>query len=180
MCTRRRRTRRSPDAIEAIREHVKKQLGDKYIPETPNVYSSKKDAQDAHEAIRPTNIAWTPEFVRRYVSDEQYRLYSLIWERAVTSQMRAAVFDQTTVDIEAKADMSYDFRTTGSILKFPGFLWYEEEAKKAKAARDAKAAEEAARLEQKAAENAADGDAEAEAAKDATSEEGSADRRLPS
>ena len=115
-------TRMSPDAIDAIREHVKKQLGDKYIPEKPNVYSSKKDAQDAHEAIRPTNIAWTPEFVRRYVSDEQFRLYSLIWERAVTSQMVPAVFDQTTVDIEAKADMSYDFRTTGSVLKFAGFL----------------------------------------------------------
>ena len=54
-------TRMSPDAIDAIREHVKKKLGDKYIPETPNVYKSKKDAQDAHEAIRPTNIAWTPE-----------------------------------------------------------------------------------------------------------------------
>ncbi|HTV08268.1 MAG TPA: type I DNA topoisomerase [Candidatus Aquilonibacter sp.] len=169
-------TRMSPDAIEAIRAHVKKQLGDKYIPETPNVYSSKKDAQDAHEAIRPTNIAWTPEFVRRYVSDEQFRLYSLIWERAVTSQMVPAVFDQTTVDIEAKADMSYDFRTTGSVLKFAGFLWYEEEAKKAKAARDAKAAADAARQEQKAKESRADGDADVDG--DGAKEE-DADRRLP-
>jgi DNA topoisomerase-1 len=167
-------TRMSPDAIEAIRAHVKKQLGDKYIPGTPNVYSSKKDAQDAHEAIRPTNISWTPEFVRRYVSDEQFRLYSLIWERAVTSQMVPAVFDQTTVDIEAKADMSYDFRTTGSVLKFAGFLWYEEEAKKVKAARDAKASVEAARLEQKAQDARADNDADGEAAK-----EDDADRRLP-
>jgi DNA topoisomerase-1 len=167
-------TRMSPDAIEAIRAHVKKQLGDKYIPGTPNVYSSKKDAQDAHEAIRPTNISWTPEFVRRYVSDEQFRLYSLIWERAVTSQMVPAVFDQTTVDIEAKADMSYDFRTTGSMLKFAGFLWYEEEAKKVKAARDAKASVEAARLEQKAQDARADNDADGEAAK-----EDDADRRLP-
>jgi DNA topoisomerase-1 len=166
-------TRMSPDAIEAIREHVKKQLGDEYIPEKPNVYASKKDAQDAHEAIRPTNIAWTPQFVRRYVSDEQFRLYSLVWERAVTSQMAPAVFDQTTVDIEAKADLSYDFRTTGSVLKFAGFLWYEEETKKAKAARDGKAAAEAARQEQKAHDARVD-DGDGEAAK-----EEEADHRLP-
>ncbi len=170
-------TRMSPDAIEAIREHVKKQLGDKYIPDAPNVYSSKKDAQDAHEAIRPTNIAWTPQFVRRYVSDEQFRLYSLIWERAVTSQMVPAVFDQTTVDIEAKAEMSYDFRTTGSVLKFAGFLWYEEEAKKAKAARDAKASVEAARLEQKAQDARADNDGDGDGG-EATRED-EAERRLP-
>ncbi|HEX4156317.1 MAG TPA: type I DNA topoisomerase [Acidobacteriaceae bacterium] len=171
-------TRMGPDAIEAIREHVKKQLGEEYIPEKPNVYASKKDAQDAHEAIRPTNIAWTPEFVRRYVSDEQFRLYSLIWERAATSQMAPAVFDQTTVDIEAQAEtvapMSYDFRTTGSVLKFAGFLWYEEETKRTKAARDAKAAAEAARLEQKAQDSRADGDGDGEAAR-----EDEAERRLP-
>ncbi|HEV2578227.1 MAG TPA: type I DNA topoisomerase [Acidobacteriaceae bacterium] len=167
-------TRMSPDAIEAIREHVSKQLGKEYVPEKPNVYSSKKDAQDAHEAIRPTNIAWTPEFVRRYVSDEQFRLYSLIWERAVTSQMVPAVFDQTTVDIEAKADISYDFRTTGSVLKFAGFLWYEEQAKKAKAARDVKASADAARQEQKAQDSRADGDADGDGAK-----EDEAERRLP-
>jgi DNA topoisomerase-1 len=169
-------TRMSPDAIEAIREHVKKEVGADYIPATAIVYTSKKDAQDAHEAIRPTSVAYTPAFVRRYVSDEQFRLYSLIWERAVTSQMVPAVFDQTTVDIEAKAGMSYDFRTTGSVLKFAGFLWFEEEAKKAKAARDAKASAEAAKLEAKAAESRADGDADG-----ATegAEEDDADKRLP-
>ena len=172
-------TRMSPDAIEAIRDHVKKNVGAEYLPATPNVYSSKKDAQDAHEAIRPTNVEYTPAFVRKYVSDEQFRLYSLIWERAVSSQMVPAVFDQTTVDIEAKADLSYDFRTTGSVLKFAGFLHFEEEGKKAKAARDAKASAEQAKLEAKAAENAADADSEAEQAKDATSEDSAADRRLP-
>jgi len=116
-----------------------------------------------------------PDEVRKYLSDEQYRLYKLIWERAVTSQMTPAIFDQTTVDIEAKADISYDFRTTGSVLKFDGFLRFEEEAKKAKAARDAKAAAE----EKKLAAASADADSEAEAANDATSEDGSADRRLP-
>jgi DNA topoisomerase-1 len=170
-------TRMSPDAVEAIREHVRKDCGAEYVPEKPNVYSSKKDAQDAHEAIRPTNIAWTPAFVRRYVSDEQFRLYQLIWERAVTSQMTQAVFDQTTVDIEAKADMAYDFRTTGSVLKFAGFLWYEEEAKKAKAAREAKSAVEALQ-EQRAAESRADGDADADGAHEAGGDDG-AERRLP-
>jgi DNA topoisomerase-1 len=172
-------TRMSPDATQAIRDHVKKQLGEKYLSDTPNIYASKKDAQDAHEAIRPTSVDYTPEFVRKYVSDEQFRLYSLIWERAVTSQMSQAVFDQTSVLIEAKADMVYDFRTTGSVLKFAGFLHFEEEAKKAKAARDAKASAEALKLEQKAAENAAAADGDEEAAKDASSEDSSAERRLP-
>jgi DNA topoisomerase-1 len=171
-------TRMSPDAIESVRAHVKKQCGTEYVPEKPNVYSSKKDAQDAHEAVRPTNIGWTPDFVRKYVSDEQFRLYQLIWERAVTSQMVPAVFDQTTVEIEAKADMSFDFRTTGSVLKFAGFLWYEEQGKKAKAARDAAAAELAALQDKKAAEARADGE-DGESDKDSTSEESSADRRLP-
>jgi len=168
-------TRMSPDAVKEVRDWVGKKFGDKYLPATENVYKSKKDAQDAHEAIRPTSISFVPDEVRKYLSDEQYRLYKLIWERAVTSQMTPAIFDQTTVDIEAKADISYDFRTTGSVLKFDGFLRFEEESKKAKAARDAKAAAE----EKKLAAASADADSEAEAAKDATSEDGSADRRLP-
>ena len=171
-------TRISPDAIKEIREYIAKDLGAKYLPATENVYKSKKavEAQDAHEAIRPTNIRFVPDQIRRYLSDEQYRLYKLIWERAVTSQMTPAVFDQTTVDIEAKADVSYDFRTTGSVLKFDGFLRFEEEAKKAKATRDAKAAAEAAIAEKRLADAS---DSNADDAKDATSEESSADRRLP-
>jgi DNA topoisomerase-1 len=168
-------TRMSPDAVAEVRAWVGKKFGDKYLPATENVYKSKKDAQDAHEAIRPTSIGFVPDEVRKYLSDEQYRLYKLIWERAVTSQMTPAIFDQTTVDIEAKADVSYDFRTTGSVLKFDGFLRFEEEAKKAKAARDAKAAAE----EKKLAAASADADSDAEAAKDATSEESSSERRLP-
>jgi DNA topoisomerase I len=171
-------TRMSPDAVKEIREFVGKKYGDKYLPATENVYKSKKDAQDAHEAIRPTSVSFVPDEIRRYLSDEQYRLYRLIWERAVSSQMTPAVFDQTTVDIEATAEMSYDFRTTGSILKFDGFLRFEEDAKKAKAARDAKAT---AAEDKKLAASSADGD-RADDAKDATSEGGadeSPDRRLP-
>ncbi len=154
-----------------------KKFGDKYLPEKANVYKSKKDAQEAHEAIRPTSVGYVPDEVRRYLSDEQYRLYKLIWERAVTSQMMAAVFDQTTVEIEAKAEATYDFRTTGSILKFDGWLRFEEETKKAKALRAAAEAKAEA-AEKRQISQSADAD-DAESVKDSTSEESSADRRLP-
>jgi DNA topoisomerase-1 len=154
-------TRMSPDAVQEIREWVGKKFGDKYLPATENTYKSKKDAQEAHEAIRPTSVSFVPDEVRKYLSDEQYRLYKLIWERAVTSQMTPAIFDQTTVEIEAKADISYDFRTTGSILKFDGWLRFDEEAKKSKAARAAAEAEQSKQ------------------SSDADDEESSADRRLP-
>ena len=167
-------TRMSADAIDSMRDHVRRECGDAFIPQTPNSYSSKKEAQDAHEAIRPTSVAFTPEFVRRFVSDEQHRLYKLIWERAVTSQMVPAVFDQTTVDIEAKSEMSFQFRTTGSVLKFAGYLFFEERDKALKAARDAKS--DAA--DKKLAEGSAEGDS-AEGAGDATSEDSANDRRLP-
>ena len=77
---------------------------------------------------------FTPESIRRYLSDEQFRLYRLIWQRFVSSQMTPAVFDQTTVDVAAKAKNTYDFRVSGSVLKFDGFLKFEEEDKKARAA----------------------------------------------
>jgi DNA topoisomerase-1 len=163
----------SADAVAEIREWVNKKLGGKYVPEKANAYKSKKDAQEAHEAIRPTNISFVPDEVRKYLSDEQFRLYKLIWERAVTSQMTPAVFDQTTVEIEAKAEGTYDFRTTGSILKFDGWLRFDEEAKKAKAAR---AAAEVA--EKKVISQSAEAD-DTENAADSTSEDSSADRRLP-
>ncbi len=168
-------TRMSPDAVLAIRDHVKKECGAEYVPEQPNSYTSKKDAQDAHEAVRPTNIAFTPEFVRKYVSDEQFRLYQLIWERAVSSQMVPAVFDQTTVEIQARSSLRYGFRTTGSVLKFAGFLWYEERAKKARAERNTAAST----AEQRAVASSVDGEEKAELAKDATSEDSAGDRRLP-
>ncbi len=122
-------TRVSPDAIADARAYVEKNLGTQYLPAKPNEYKSKKDAQDAHEAIRPTNVAFTPESIRKYLSDEQYKLYRLIWQRFVASQMVPAVFDQTTVDIAAKADKTYDFRVSGSILKFDGFLKVYEQVK---------------------------------------------------
>ena len=170
-------TNMSADAVKEIREWVDKKFGGKYVPEKANIYKSKKDAQEAHEAIRPTNVSFVPDEVRKYLSDEQYRLYKLIWERAVTSQMTPAVFDQTTVEIEAKSEATYDFRTTGSILKFDGWLRFEEETKKAKASRAAAEAKAEA-AEKRQISQSADVD-DAEGAKDSTSEESSADRRLP-
>jgi len=124
-------TRVSPDAIVEAREYVQKNLGAQYLPAKANEYKSKKDAQDAHEAIRPTNVAFTPESIRKNLSEEQYKLYKLIWQRFVASQMVPAVFDQTTVDIAAKADRTYDFRVSGSVMKFDGFLQvYEQIAEK--------------------------------------------------
>jgi DNA topoisomerase I len=121
-------TRVAPDAISTVRQYITQKIGHQYIPGEANIYRSKKDAQDAHEAIRPTNPELHPDSIRRFLSDEQYRMYKLIWQRFVASQMVPAVYDQTTVNIEAKADRSYDFRASGSILKFDGFLKVYEEA----------------------------------------------------
>ena len=115
-------TRVSADSIVEARDYVKKKLGAKYLPEKPVDYKGKKDAQDAHEAIRPTRVDYTPESIKASLSDEQYRLYKMIWQRFVSSQMMPAISDQTTVEIAAKSDRTYDFRVTGSVLKFDGFL----------------------------------------------------------
>jgi DNA topoisomerase I len=145
-------TRVSPDAIAEARTFIGK-LGAGYLPATPNEYAGKKQvqAQDAHEAIRPTNVAYTPQSIRKYLSDEQFRLYKLIWQRFVSSQMTPAVFDQTTVDIVAQAKQAYDFRATGSVLKFDGHLKFEEEDKRAR---------QAAKEQARAAEADADGEDE--------------------
>jgi DNA topoisomerase-1 len=107
------------DALEQVRSLIGADYGATYLPEKPIFYKSKKDAQDAHEAIRPTDVARTPESVRKYLDDDMYRLYRLIWQRFVASQMVPAVFDQTTIDIAAG---DYQFRASGAVLKFNGFL----------------------------------------------------------
>jgi len=115
----------APEAITAARDWVAKQLGAQYLPESPNSYKGKKDAQDAHEAIRPTDAARTPESLARYLSDEQLKLYTLIWKRFVASQMVPAVYDVTTANIAANSSKTrkiYDFRVSGSVLRFDGFL----------------------------------------------------------
>ncbi len=121
----------APEAIAGAREWVGKQLGKQYLPETPNLYKGKKEAQDAHEAIRPTDVSRTPESIAKYLSDEQLKLYRLIWQRFVASQMMPAVFDVTTAKIaavSAKTGKTYDFRASGSVVRFDGFLKVYETA----------------------------------------------------
>src|SRR5579864_5807786 len=109
----------SNDAIAQVRELIPQRFGSDYLPEKPNYYKSKKDAQEAHEAIRPTDVSRAPEDVRKYLDDDLFKLYQLIWQRFVASQMLPAIFDQTTIDISAG---DYTFRATGSVQKFDGYL----------------------------------------------------------
>ncbi|HEX2919047.1 MAG TPA: type I DNA topoisomerase, partial [Edaphobacter sp.] len=154
-------TRVSPDAIAEAREYIGR-LGPGYLPAKPNEFAGKKQAQaqDAHEAIRPTSVRFTPDSIRKYLSDEQYRLYKLIWQRFVASQMTPAVFDQTTVEIEAKAKLTYDFRVSGSVLKFDGHLKFEEEEKRARQTAKEKAARDERLAQQTDADPEANDDAE--------------------
>ena len=119
-------TRISDDAMQMVRSYVSDLYGGPYLPEKPVVYKTKKDAQDAHEAIRPTYVSRTPDDLKAFLSDDEYKLYRLIWTRFVASQMNPAVYDQTSVEITAG---DYMFRASGRVLKFDGFLKvYEETA----------------------------------------------------
>jgi len=123
----------SNDAIGEVRELIGSTYGKEFVPESPNVYKAKKAAQEAHEAIRPTSVARHPDEIKKYLHEDEYKVYKLIWQRFVASQMNAAIFDQTSVDIEAKAaNESFTFRVTGSVPKFEGFLKVYEEAKETK------------------------------------------------
>jgi DNA topoisomerase-1 len=124
-------TRVSNDALDDVRGLIKDRFGPQFCPETPNVYKSKKDAQDAHEAIRPSSARRAPEEIAQYLQEDELKLYKLIWMRFVASQMPPAVFDQTTIDVAAKGKdgATYMFRATGSVPKFKGFLEVYEEGK---------------------------------------------------
>jgi DNA topoisomerase-1 len=111
-------TRTSGDALQACREHIQKQYGPPYLPAQPNVYSSGKSAQEAHEAIRPTDLANTPEKVARFLPQDLLRLYTLIYNRFVASQMTPAVFAVTNVDVKAAQGL---FKAQGKVLKFDGY-----------------------------------------------------------
>ena len=118
--------RSSPEAVAAAREYIAAKYGASYVPAEPNVFKSKKGAQDAHEAIRPTSLDYSPEKVRRHLKDDQFKLYKLIWNRFVASQMKDAIYDQTTAEIDAVPSSSpgivYNLRASGRILKFSGWL----------------------------------------------------------
>jgi DNA topoisomerase-1 len=109
-------------AINEIRDFVKKQFGNDFIPKSPNVYKTKsKNAQEAHEAIRPTHIDFSPDKIKSSLDADQLKLYQLIWKRAVASQMSSATYDQVQVVLDGQKDLC-QFKASGSTLNFPGFL----------------------------------------------------------
>ena len=124
-------TRVSEDALSDVRHFIGERYGAPFLPPSSNIYKSKKDSQDAHEAIRPTSMAYTPELVEKHLAEDEMKLYRLIWNRFVASQMMPALYDQTTIDVSArgKNGVDYQFRATGSVLKFEGFLKVYQEGK---------------------------------------------------
>ncbi len=109
----------APEAVDAVRGHIGEKYGADYLPKDPPTYKTKKGAQDAHEAIRPTSLERSPDTLQSYLGKEELAVYSLIWNRFVASQMTPAVFDQTSVDIQAD---NLTLRATGQIMKFDGFI----------------------------------------------------------
>ena len=109
----------SEESLKEVRAYIKEELGPEYLPPKPRFYRSKKGAQEAHEAVRPTSVLRAPHKIKEYLGRDQFRLYKLIWDRFVASQMEAALLDTVKVDVKAGP---YDFRATGSTIKFPGFM----------------------------------------------------------
>jgi DNA topoisomerase I len=112
-------TRVAQEALTAVRDHIGSRYGSSYVPDSPRYFKSKRDTQDAHEAIRPTYLDLPPEAVQSHLQADEARLYQLIWERFVASQMMPAVYDATSADIEAGRAI---YRASGSTLRFPGYL----------------------------------------------------------
>ena len=129
-------TRVSDQALADVREYIGGRFGPDYVPEKPTYYRAKKDAQDAHEAIRPTSMKYPPDEIRASLTSDQYYLYKLVWNRFVASQMPPATFDETTVDIDAvpeAGEPTYLFRVKGSVPKFAGWMAvYNQEAAEAR------------------------------------------------
>jgi len=124
-------TRVSDAALGEVREFIGSEFGESYLPSKPTIYKTKGGAQDAHEAIRPTDVRRAPESIKQFLSPDEHKLYRLIWQRFVASQMMPAVFDQTTIDIRAGR---FIFRSTGSVQKFDGFLKVYQEGRDEKPA----------------------------------------------
>ncbi len=119
-------THLSGEAIKEVRNYIGKHIGENYVPEKVNVYASKKGAQQAHEAIRPTDIDFTPSDIKQFVTAEQYKLYDLVWRRFVACQMASAKWEQTTLDITAQTSSGQcRYRATGRVPVFDGFskIW---------------------------------------------------------
>lgn len=118
-------------AQKEVRDYVKRKFGNDYVPKSiPQHKTRVAKAQEAHEAVRPTSVLRTPEEIKKFVKGDQFKLYQLIWKRFVASQMEAAVYDTVSVEVQADGEVNkYEFRASGSILKFAGFLVVYEEAK---------------------------------------------------
>ncbi|MBR6513871.1 MAG: type I DNA topoisomerase [Clostridia bacterium] len=114
----------SADAQAAAKDYVISSYGESYYPSTPRVYKTKGNAQDAHEAIRPSKVTLTPDSIRKYLTPDQYKLYRLIWSRFVASQMESATFDTVNATIVASGK---EFHASGSVIKFPGYLTIYQE-----------------------------------------------------
>ena len=119
----------SSTAVNNIRRFINKNYGNKYLPSNPRIYKSKaKNTQEAHECIRPTNINKEPKDIKKFIRENEFKLYELIWKRSLSSQMESAVFDQVNVDIKSN-DKIHSFRANGSIIKFDGMLKIYKESK---------------------------------------------------
>lgn len=125
--------RTTPEGIEEVRQFIQSQYGKDYLPAEPNAYKTKKSAQDAHEAIRPTSLQFSPQSVQPFLDSDEFRLYELIWNRFVSSQMNPAIYDRTTLELSTKskgtASNEVLLRLTGSRIKFPGFTAVYEESR---------------------------------------------------
>jgi DNA topoisomerase-1 len=123
-------TRIAPSAADQARDYIRLMYGKEYMPDAPRLYSDSKskNAQDAHEAIRPTDPTRRPELIRKYLKEDQYKLYELVWQRFMASQMTPAVFDTTTIDFEFDRFL---FRATGSVMKFDGYQRLYKESREA-------------------------------------------------
>ncbi len=118
-------TRISDEMITSVRDYIKGSFGNEYLPETPNIFEKKKlNVQDAHEAIRPTSLKYTPKFVKEFLDNKSYKLYELIWNRFIASQMNPALMETTVIEITAE---EFLFKAFGTAVKFNGFLQVYEE-----------------------------------------------------
>ena len=124
-------TRVADSALKSVREFIQQNFGEAYLPKKPIQYKKKKGAQDAHEAVRPTDVTRTPDSLKGYLEPDAFKLYQLIWQRFVASQMNPAVFDQTVIEITAG---EHDLRASGAVEKFKGFRAVYEEGKDEKPA----------------------------------------------
>ncbi|MBF8262521.1 MAG: topA [Parachlamydiales bacterium] len=115
------------EAVAAVRDYISQEFGADYLPDQPRLFASKKSAQEAHEAIRPTNLLRSPETIRNHLSQDQFKLYQLVWRRLVASQMNPAIYDTISADIETNQNIM--LRASGSTIKFSGYLAAYEEKK---------------------------------------------------